>query len=139
LHVAKFSQGAKVPKKVVYTSPGEGQRSCKVWLASGERRRCTNEAKTRNRLKFAGVPKTRQQISAFSAPKFAILCEHLEEMRCRCLTSFFPIVDTCLRCEDVVGQSCAMVCRWRFLRNFCVLCFQPAACSTFHTCILNSH
>jgi len=29
----------------------------------GEGRRCTSEAKTRNRLKFAGVPQTRQQIS----------------------------------------------------------------------------
>jgi len=32
-----------------------------------------------------------------------------------------------------------MVRRWRFLRNFCVLYFQRAACSTFQTCILNSH
>jgi len=27
---------------------------------------------------------------------------------------FFPIVDTCLNCEDIAGQSCAMVPRWRF-------------------------
>jgi len=33
-------------------------------------------------------------------------------------------------------QSCPMVPRWRF---FCVLYFQRAACSTFQTCILNSH
>jgi len=26
-----------------------------------------------------------------------------------------------------------------FLRHFCVLYFQRAACSTFQTCILNSH
>ena len=31
-----------------------------------------------------------------------------------CLTSFFPIVDTCLSCEDIARQSCAMVPRWRF-------------------------
>jgi len=30
-------------------------------------------AKTRNPLKFAGVPQTRQQISATSGPKFTIL------------------------------------------------------------------
>jgi len=35
-----------------------------------------------------------------------------------CLTSFFPIVDTCLGCEDTAGQSCAMVPRWRFLATF---------------------
>ena len=32
-----------------------------------------------------------------------------------CLTSFFPIVDTCLICEDIARRSCAMVPRWRFL------------------------
>ena len=31
-------------------------------------------------LKFAGVPQTRQQISAASRPKFAILCGHVEEI-----------------------------------------------------------
>ena len=35
-----------------------------------------------------------------------------------CLTSFFPIVDTCLSCEDIARQSCAMVPRWRFLATF---------------------
>jgi len=35
-----------------------------------------------------------------------------------CLTSFFPIVDTCLTCEDTARQSCAMVPRWRFLESF---------------------
>ena len=41
--------------------------------ASGERRGCSNEAKTRNPLKFAGAPQTNETISAASAPKFAIL------------------------------------------------------------------
>jgi len=31
-----------------------------------------------------------------------------------CLTSFFPIVDKCLTCEDSARQSCAMVRRWQF-------------------------
>ena len=53
-----------------------------------------------------------------------------------CLTSFFSIVDTCLSCEDIARKSCAMAPRWQF---FCVLYFQRAACSTFQTCILNSH
>jgi len=29
----------------------------------------------------------------------------------------FPIVDTCLSCEDIARQSCAMVPRWRFLAS----------------------
>jgi len=34
---------------------------------------CSNAAKTRNLLKCAGVPQTRQRISAISRPKFTIL------------------------------------------------------------------
>ena len=37
-----------------------------VWL-------CSNAAKTRNPLKFAGVPQTNEMISAASVPKFTIL------------------------------------------------------------------
>jgi len=63
------------------SSPGDSQTSCKVWLASGERRRCGNEGKTQKPLKFAGVPQTRQQISAVNGPfKFAILCGHVEDV-----------------------------------------------------------
>ena len=50
-----------------------------VWLASGERRRCSNEAKTRNPLKFAEVPQTTEPISAASGQKFTILRAHVEE------------------------------------------------------------
>jgi len=60
------------------TSPGDGQTSCKVWLASVERRRCSNEAKTRNPLKFSGVPN--EPISAASGPKFTILSGHAGEI-----------------------------------------------------------
>jgi len=35
-----------------------------------------------------------------------------------CLTSFFPIVETCLSCEDIARRSCAMVPGWRFLATF---------------------
>jgi len=31
---------------------------------------------------------------------------------------FFPIVDTCLSCEDIARQSCAMVPRWQFFGDF---------------------
>jgi len=35
-----------------------------------------------------------------------------------CSTSFFPIVDTYLSCEDIARQSCAMVPTLRFLATF---------------------
>ena len=41
---------------------------------------CSNAAKTRNPLKYAGVPQTTGSISAASGPKFVILWGHLEEI-----------------------------------------------------------
>jgi len=41
-------------------------------------------------------------------------CEDKWRRYCH-LISFCPMVDTCLTCEDVARQSCAMVRRWRFL------------------------
>ena len=84
---------------------------------------CSNAAKTQNPLKFAGVPQTTGPISAASGLKFTILWEHVEEILL--LNKFFPIVDTCPDGD--------------FLTTFCVLYLQRAPCSTFHTCILNSH
>jgi len=99
---------------------------------------CSNAAKTRNPLKFAGVPQIRQQISAVGRPKFTILRGHVEDISL--LNDFFPIVDTCLNCEHIARrQSCGLVRRWRFWRNFCVLYFQRARCSTFQPCIINLH
>ena len=51
-----------------------------VWLTPTTRVPCSNDNKTRNPLKLAGVPQTRQQISAVSGPKFTILWGHVEEM-----------------------------------------------------------
>ena len=41
---------------------------------------CSIAVKTRNPLKFAGVPQTTGPISAASRPKFAILWGHVEEI-----------------------------------------------------------
>ena len=75
-----------------------------------------NAAKTRNPLKLPGVPQTNETISAASVPKFTILWGHVEEILL--LNKFFPILDTCLNCEDIARQCCAMVPRWRFLATF---------------------
>jgi len=42
---------------VMATLPNIGVQRRKVWLMSTTRVPCSNEAKTRNTLKFAGVPK----------------------------------------------------------------------------------
>jgi len=82
---------------------------------------CSNAVKTRNTLKFAGVPQTPKPISAVSGLKFTILWGHVEDIPKRtycCLTSFFPIAYTCFSCDDIARQSCAMAPRWRFLATF---------------------
>jgi len=130
--------GPELPKMYTScTSPGEGQTLCKVWLASVERHRCSNAAKTWNPLKFAGVPQTTGSIAAANGPS-SPYCGEI--WRYCCLTSFFLTVDTCLSCEDIARQKLWLWCPdanfWRF---FCVLYLQQTACSTFQTCILNLH
>ena len=63
---------------------------------------CSNAAKTRNPLNFAGVPQSTGPISAVSGPKFTILWEHVEEILL--LNSFFSTIDTCISCEDIARQ-----------------------------------
>jgi len=87
-----------------------------VWLTPTTRVPCRNAAKTRNPLKFAGVPQTGQQISTVSRPKFTILSGHVEKVLL--FNNFFPIVDTCLSSEDIARQSCAMVPKWRFFASY---------------------
>jgi len=77
---------------------------------------CSNAAKMRNQLKFAGVREMVKLISAVSGPKFTILWGHVDDILM--IYKFFPIVDTCLSCEDIARQRCAMVSRWRFLATF---------------------
>jgi len=48
-----------------------------------------------------------------------------------CLTSFFPIVNMCLSCEDIAWQSCAMVPRWRFLVTFASCIFSKPHAAGF--------
>ena len=94
-----------------------------VWLTPTSRVVCSNAAKTRNPLKFAGCPKLTKR----SQPLVGRSSPYSKDMwgRYCCLTSFFPIVDTCLSCEDIARQSCAMVRRWQF---FCII-FASCICS----------
>jgi len=66
----------------------------KVWLTPDTGVPCSNAAKTRNPLKFAGVPHANETISAASMPKFTKLYGHVEEILL--LNYFFSIGDTCL-------------------------------------------
>jgi len=65
----------------------------------------------KTRWNMQGCPKLANR----SQPLVGRRSPYYEDMwrRYRCLTSFFPIVDTCVSCEDTVRQSCAMVPKWR--------------------------
>jgi len=89
------------------------------------------------RWNMMGCPKPANRSQPFVG-RSSPYCKDIWRRYCR-LVSFFTIVDTCLSCKDIARQSCAMVLRWRFFASFCVLYFQRAACSTFQTCVLNSH
>jgi len=68
---------------VMAALPNIGGALCSTpqsWLTPTTRVPCSNEAKTRNPLKFAGVPQTNEMISAASGPKFTILWDHVEEV-----------------------------------------------------------
>ena len=52
---------------------------------------------------------------------------------------FFPIIDTCLSCEDMVGKMLCNDAQMTIFGDFCVAHFHRNACRTFQTCILNSH
>jgi len=108
-----FVRGQK-PQKCIYRvyQPGDSQTSCKAWLTSTEQRRCSNEAKMQNLLKFAGVPKNFKPISAISGLTFTISWGLVEEMLL--FNRFFAVVDICLTCKDIARQSCAMLHVWRF-------------------------
>jgi len=72
-----------------------------VWLTSNTEVPCSDAAKTRNPLNFAGVPQTNEMFSAASGLKFTIMWGHVEELLLL-NKFFFLIVDTCLSCEDTV-------------------------------------
>jgi len=78
---------------------------------------CSNAAKMRNQLKVGGVCPKLTNRSLPLVGQSSPYCGDIWRTYC-CLTSFLPIVDTCLSCEDIARQSCAMVPRWRFLATF---------------------
>ena len=85
-----------------------------VWLTSITRVPCSDAAKTRNPLKLgcSKLPNRSQPLVGRSSPYYE------DVWRRYCCLTFFPIVYTCLSCEDTARQICAMVPRWRFFCEF---------------------
>jgi len=94
-----------------------------------------------NPLKFAGVPQTRQQMSAASRPKFTILWGM---WRCCCLNVFFrlsihTLVVKIYRERErvyIARQSCGMVPTWRLFGDFLRVVFSASRAQ--HVSVLHS-
>ena len=88
----------------------------KGWLTPTTRCRAVTLPRRETSWNLQGYPKLvnwSQPLIGRSSP----YCGDMWRTYC-CLTSFFPIVNTCLSCGDIARQSGAMVPRWRFLATF---------------------
>ena len=88
----------------------------KVWLTPTTRCRAVTLPRHETRWNLQGclkLPDGSQPLMGRSSPYYEDMWRTY-----RCLTSFFPIVDTCLICEDIARWSCVIVPRWRFLATF---------------------
>jgi len=65
---------------------------------------------------WAQLPRPHSNISQPLEGRSSPYCWDMRGRYC-CLTSFFLIVNTCLSCEDMAWQSCAMVHRWQFFAS----------------------
>jgi len=73
-------------------------------------------SRCKTRWNLLGCPKLPNQSQPLVGQSL-IYCEDMWRRYC-CLTSFFLTVDTCLSCEDIAKQSCAMVLRWLIFGHF---------------------
>ena len=85
----------------------------KLWLTPTTRCRAVTLPRREISWGCPKLTKGSQPLEGRSSP----YCKDMWRRYC-CLTNFFPIVDTCLSCEDITRRSCAMVPRWRFLATF---------------------
>jgi len=72
--------------------------------------------RSETRWNLQGCPKLTKQSQTLIS-RSSPYCGDMWRRYC-CLTSFFPIVDTCLSCEDIARQSCGMVHRLQLFGDF---------------------
>jgi len=65
------------------------------------------------RWNLQGYPKLLDRSQPLVGPS-SPYCGNMWRKYCWLTTVFFPIVDTCLICEDIARKICAMVPWWRF-------------------------
>ena len=76
--------------------------------------RAVTPPRRETRWNLQGCPKLANRSKPL-VRQFTILSWHVEEVLL--FNTRFPIVDTCLSSEDISGQSCTMVPKWRFFAS----------------------
>jgi len=107
----------------MYNVPAQETAKHRAKFLYGERRRCSDEGKTRNPFKFAGCLKLVNQ-SQLLMGRSSPYCGDMWR-RYRCLTNFFPIIDRCFTCEDTARQNCVMIPRWDRIIDYLTRKFTP--------------
>jgi len=75
-----------------------------------------------------GCPKLVNRCQPLVGQKFTMLSGQVEQVLL--FNTFFFRLSTCLSCEDIARQSCAMVPRWRFFASY-IFSEPHAACFRF--------
>jgi len=110
----KIPSEGKIRRKCIHNVPAQetAKHRAKFSLTSLSDVAAVTKPRRETGWNLLGWPKLANQ----SQPLVHRSLPYYEDMwrRYCCLTSFFPIVDTCLSSEDIARQSCAMVPKWRF-------------------------
>jgi len=113
----KIPWRGKNPRKCICSVPAQEMAKHRAkfgWLPLSDVAAVMPRRKTCwNLLGCPKLPDRSRLLVGQSSPYCGDMCR-----RYCCLTSFFPIVDTCLSCKDIARQSCAMVPRWPIFDDF---------------------
>jgi len=104
-----------------------------VWLTPISRVSYSTLPRRETRWNLLGCPKLTKRSQPLVGRSSRYCNWHVGEILM--LNKFFPIVDTCLSCEDIARQSCAMARRWRFFASF----LRPVFSASHVQCISDLH
>ena len=137
----KIPSGGKISRNCVYSVPGQETAIHRAKFRCGwppvSDVAAVTKARRETHQNLQGWPKLAnrsQPLVGLSSPYYG----DMWRTYC-CLTSFFP---DCRYVPYLRRYSLTKLCdgaQTAIFGDFCVLYFQQAACSTFQTCILNSH
>ena len=86
--------------------------------------RAVTLSRSESRWNLLGCPKLTKRSQPLVGRRSCILYGHVEGILL--FNIFFPIVNSCLNCENTSRQICAMARRWRFFASFFASCISAS-------------